>query len=287
MVLSQADIQNHPAVAPVLRERARQLLALHVENPRSAGIFATHQRWLLAHLCLAAQFENAQAGRRPGMHAAQVADAAQEAGVSSRNTAEAFLREMVAYGFVEATPDPVDQRVRWLVVTPHALADVGAWLYGNLATLDAFDAGARAATFMAAPQTLALVQPVAARGFLASPDIRRPGASFALFDRVDEGGAVMDRLFSTHRDEADEQGRHITGVAGLAEFGDNLRLSRSHLTRKLREAEGLGALGWTGARGRSPIWISQGFVDAYVNRQAAELAAIEAGYHTAFTDRSS
>ncbi len=287
MALSQAAIQTHPEVAPILRERARQLLGLHIDNPRSAGIFATHQRWLLAHISLAAQFENARAGRRPGMHAAQVADAAQDAGVSSRNTAEAFLREMVAYGFVEAAPDPGDQRVRWLVVTSHALTDVGAWLYGNLATLDAFDAGARAATFIAAPQTLAAVQPVAARGFLASPDIRSPGASFALFDRVDEGGAVMDRLFSTHRDEVDEHGRHITGVGGLAEFGDNLRLSRSHLTRKLREAEALGALGWTGARGRSPIWISQGFVDDYVKRQAAELAAIEAGYHAAFADKFS
>lgn len=284
MPLAQTDIERHPHVLPILRERARQLLALHVSNPRSAGIFATHQRWLLAHLAMERQFENARAGR-PGMHASQVAALAQAADVASRNTAEAFLREMIAYGFIEAAADEQDQRIRRLMVTPQALADVSAWAYGNLATLDAFDAGGRAARFLAAPQTLALLQPVAARGFLASPDIRRPGHGFALFDVVDEGGAVMDRLISTCADEADGEGRRVTGMASQSDFGDHLRLSRSHLTRKLAEAERDGVLGWTGARGRSPIWISAGFVADYVKRQAAELAAIEAGYEAAFAPR--
>ena len=283
MALSQADLEHHPHVLPILRERARQLLALHVENPRSAGIFATHQRWLLAHITLLMQFENARATGRAGMHAAKVVAMAQEAGVSSRNTAEAFLREMVAYGFIASAPDPEDLRIRWLVCAPHGLADVSAWAYGNLATLDAFDGGGRAGAFKAAPQTLALIQPVAARGFLASTEIRKPGPTFALFDLVDEGGAVMDRLISTCADAPDAQGRRSTAIAALTDFGQNVKLSRSHLTRKLREAESQGALGWSGARGRSPIWISADFVAEYTKRQAAELAAIEAGYHAAFT----
>ena len=282
MPLAQTDIERHPHALPILRERARQLLALHENNPRSAGIFATHQRWLLAHIGIAAQFEAARETGRPGMHTAKVAALAQEAGVASRNTAEAFLREMEAYGFVAAAGDPDDARIRRLVVTPHALADVAAWAYGNLATLDAFDAGGRAQKFEAAPQALAVLQPVAARGFLASPDIRAPGPGFALFDAVDEGGAVMDRLISTCAVAPDAEGRRVTGMTGLADFGANVRLSRSHLGRKLREAEGLGALGWSGARGRSPIWISQGFVADYLRRQAAELAAIESGFQAAF-----
>ena len=282
MRLSPAEIAAHPNIIDVLKERARQLLALHVGNPRSAGIFATHQRWLLAHIGLAAHFNNAQTFGRAGMYASHVADAARDAGVSSRNTAEAFLREMVAYGFIEAAPDPGDHRIRRLVVTPAALKDVSAWLYGNLATLDALDRGQRAATFAKAPESLAVIQTIAARAFLESPTIREPGSAFALFSSMDEGGAVMDRLFSTHQDPADEQGRHVTGISNIAEFGENVRLSRSHLSRKLRAAEGLGAVGWTGARGRSPMWISRTFVAEYVARQAAELAAIEAGYLTAF-----
>ena len=285
MSLTPSAIATHPYVLPILRERARQLLALHENNPRSAGIFATHQRWLLAHITLAAHFENAQTMGRAGMHAAQVAQRAQEAGVASGNTAESFLREMVAYKFVEATPDFQDRRIRWLVVTPEALADVSAWAYGNLATLDGFDSGARAETFRAAPQALSVLQPLAAREFLASPAIRAPGAAFALLDAVDEGGAVIDRLISTCADESGADGRRLTGMATLSDFGDNIRLSRSHLNRKLRESEALGALGWTGARGKSPIWISAAFVTHYVERQAAELAAIEAGYQAALHAR--
>ena len=286
MALAQNQLERHPYALPILRERARQLLALHVENPRSAGIFATHQRWLLAHIALREQFENSRAHGRAGMYAARVAALALEAGVSSRNTAEAFLREMVAYGFIASTPDEQDLRIRWLVVTPQALNDVSAWAYGNLTTLDAFDQGCRAKTFAAAPQTLGLIQPVAARRFLTSPDIRNPGPTFALFDLVDEGGAIMDRLISTCQDAADAQGRRATAIGAMPHFGENLKLSRSHLTRKLREAEAQGALGWTGLRGRSPIWISEAFLAQYVTRQAAELAAIEAGYQEAFAAAS-
>ena len=92
----------------------------------------------------------------------------------------------------------------------------------------------------------------------------------------------MDRLISTCEDAADPAGRRSTGVAAMAGFGDHLRLSRSHLARKLREAEGQGALGWTADRVRSPIWISDAFVAQYIKRIAAELAAIESGYQAAF-----
>ena len=282
MTLSSDDLERHPLVLVFLRERARQLLALHESNPRSAGVFATHQRWLLAHISLASHFDNARATGRPGLHAAEIAQRAQEAGVSSRNTAEAFLREMTAYGFMTSQADPHDQRIRRIVIAPHAVADVAAWAYGNLATLDAFDSGRRAETFRAAPEALAVLQPVAARAFLTEPPIRKPGAAFALFDTVDEGGAVMDRLIATCASEADGDGRRLTGMTGPADFGDNVRLSRTHLSRKLRQAETLGALGWTGARGRSALWISAAFVAEYVSRLAAELAAIETGYRAAF-----
>jgi DNA-binding MarR family transcriptional regulator len=237
---------------------------------------------LLGHIALLAQFENMRDTGRAGMHAAKVAALAQEAGVSSRNTAEAFLREMVAYGFAAAAPHPDDQRIRWLAVTPYALEAVSAWAYGNLATLDAFDGGERAKTFMAAPQALGVLQPIAARMFLTLSDIRNPGPTFALFDLVDEGGGIMDRLISTCELAAGPDGRRATAVAAMTDFGDHLRISRSHLTRKLREAEAQGALGWTGPRGRSPIWISDAFVAQYIKRIAAELAPIEAGYQAAF-----
>ena len=102
-----------------------------------------------------------------------------------------------------------------------------------------------------------------------------------LFTAVDEGGAVMDRLYATHGDVPDANGHYVTGIASLGDFGDHLRLSRSHLTRKLRVAESLGSLGWEGERGKSRIWVSEGFLREYVERQAAELSSIETGYQRA------
>jgi hypothetical protein len=281
MTLSAKDIEGHIAVRSHLRIRAAKLLEMHVENPRSAGIFATHQRWLLAHLGLAAHFESALAGGPAGMYASTVAARAVAEGVSSRNTAEAFLREMVKYGFIEASQSARDRRIRWLTVSALAVRNVAGWLAANLATLDALDGGGRAATFLANPSMVAHVEPVAAQGFLSSPAIRRPGPTFLLFTEVDEGGAVMDRLFARHADHPDERGRYPTRIASHADFGAHIKLSRSHLTRKLRAAEDLGSLGWLGERGRSPIWVSESFLTEYVARQAAELAAIEGGFEAA------
>jgi len=284
MGLSATDIENHPRIRAQLRRRAIDLLNMHVANPRAAGIFATHQRWLLAHIALAAHFDAALLGGTAGMSASTVATTAVAEGVSSRNTAESFLREMVRYGFCESAPSERDRRIRWLTITPYAIANVAGWLASNLATLDALDDGDRAAKFLADPSLIARVESVATQGFLSSAAIRRPGATFMLFTTVDEGGAVMDRLYASHADAPDSEGRHLTRIGSLADFGGHIRLSRSHLSRKLREAEALGGLGWEGERGKSPIWVSPAFLREYVERQAAELASIEAGYRLALAE---
>jgi hypothetical protein len=285
MPLSATDIENHFRVRATLRQRAAELLNMHVVNPRAAGIFATHQRWLIAHIALATHFDAVLTGGQEGMYASTVAATAVAEGVSSRNTAESFLREMVRYGFCDSAPSERDRRIRRLTITPYAIANVAGWLAANLATLDAFDDGDRASNFLANPSLIARVELVAARGFLSSPAIRRPGPTFLLFTTVDEGGAVMDRLYASHADAPDSHGRYLTRIASHADFGGHIRLSRSHLSRKLRAAEALGDVGWEGERGKSRIWVSEAFLTQYVRRQAAELATIEAGYQLAISGR--
>jgi hypothetical protein len=284
MGLTATEIENHPRVRAQLRQRAADLLDMHVADPRSGGIFATHQRWLLAHIALVAHFEAALSGGVAGMYASTVAATAVAEGVSSRNTAESFLREMVRYGFVESAPSERDLRIRRLTISSFAIRNVAGWFAANLATVDALDAGDRAKIFLGDPSLFARAESVAARGFLSSPAIRRPGPTFMLFTTVDEGGAVMDRLFASHADAPDGEGRYLTRIASLADFGGHIRLSRSHLTRKLRAAEALGSLGWQGERGKSRIWVSEAFLREYVARQAAELAAIEAGFQQALAE---
>jgi hypothetical protein len=47
----------------------------------------------------------------------------------------------------------------------------------------------------------------------------------------------------------------------------------------------MGSLGWVGARGKSQIWVSQGFRHEYHKAQAVKLAIIDAAYEACFTSQ--
>jgi hypothetical protein len=46
----------------------------------------------------------------------------------------------------------------------------------------------------------------------------------------------------------------------------------------LAEAEAMGSLGWSGTRGRSPLWVSEDFRHQYLSAQAVKLAIIDAAF---------
>jgi hypothetical protein len=88
----------------------------------------------------------------------------------------------------------------------------------------------------------------------------------------------MDWLFIGLAEVGPASERIRTSVTSTADFEGLLRLSRSHLTRKLRAAERLGSLGWVGQRGKSTMWVSAGFAREYLAQQSAKLAIIEAAF---------
>ena len=61
-------------------------------------------------------------------------------------------------------------------------------------------------------------------------------------------------------------------------LAQRLKLSRTHLSRKLRAAEALGSIGWQGQRGHSAMWVSPGFYREYAMAQAVKLAIIDAAF---------
>ena len=63
---------------------------------------------------------------------------------------------------------------------------------------------------------------------------------------------------------------------------ERLKLSRTHLARKLSDAEALGSIGWQGKRGQSVMWVSAGFRREYVTAQAVKLAIIDAAFDACF-----
>src|SRR5580658_1458389 len=137
MSLSAYDIANHPRLVPCIREQAATLLSIHAINPRLASVFATQQRWLMAHMGLAHYFRSAGAGGAAGgLYASKFIDAIASLGVASPNTADSFLKEMQQYGHLQNAPARRDRRARPLEPTSVSIEMIGAWLATHLATLD-------------------------------------------------------------------------------------------------------------------------------------------------------
>jgi len=279
--MTVAEIEGHARLVEVLRRQAAALLAIQQLDPRTAGIFATQQRWLLAHLALSIHFEGESSGSRQGFTAAKILAAAEAHGVASRNTTDAFIREMSKYRYLDPVDGAADRRSRPLKVSNHALMAISAWLRIHLASLDALDGAGRLARFEARDAPIARIHPRIAEGLLASVAVREPAPTFSLFTWLNEGGVVMDWLYVGLAPFAPDAERVSTSVAAFADFDQRIRLSRTHLTRKLRAAEALGSLGWAGARGASAMWVSTAFVREYHAQQAAKLAIIDGAFAAA------
>jgi hypothetical protein len=279
MNLSAEDIASHPRLTASIRQQAATLLSLHAINPRISSVFATQQRWLMAHLALSLYFRSGGTGAARAIRAAKFIEAIVSHGVASRNTADAFLKEMQKYGHLQKGPAGRDRRTRPLKPTSVSIEMISAWVATHLATLDALDDGDRRAVFLARPQSIALIHPVIADGILQSNAIREPAPTFSLFTWLNEGGIVMDWLYVGLGEVAPDCQRIPSTVASFSDLGERISLSRTHLARKLRMAEDLGSLGWLGERGRSTMWVSPGFVHEYHAQQAVKLAIIDGAFH--------
>jgi hypothetical protein len=276
--MSADAILAHPALGACVRVQAEALLLTHQASPRAASPFATQQRWLMAQTALAQYFRNEARQPGAGVLAERCIDLVDIHGVASRNTAAAFIHEMLKYGLVCHVAASEGRRHRPIEPSPITLAALQHWLAVHLATLDGLDGGARSAALRAQPAMLGAVQPLVADGLLASHAIREPGGTFSLFIWINDGGIVMDRLVAGCRPEAVGLARIPTDVTSVSGLAQRLNLSRSQLSRKFAAAEAMQSLGWTGARGKSALWVSAGFWREYHAAQAAKLAIIDAAF---------
>ena len=279
MSLSVDEVASHPRLAASIRQQAATLLSLHAINPRLASVFATQQRWLMAHAALALYFRSAGADAVGIIRAARFIEIIVSNGVASRNTADAFLKEMQKYGYLQQASSGRDGRTRPLKPTTVSIEMISAWVATHLATLDSLDDGDRRAAFLARPQSIALIHPVIADAILESSAIREPAPTFSLFTWLNEGGIVMDWLYVGLGRAMADSPRIPTTVASFSDLGERISLSRTHLARKLRMAEDMGSLGWAGERGRSAMWVSPSFVEEYHAQQAVKLAIIDQAFH--------
>ena len=277
MAMTAEEIASHPALERCVRSQAGTLLSMQETSPRIASVFATQQRWLMAHAALAQYFRNEAAEAGSGLLVERFLAAVVAHNIASRNTASAFVKEMLKYQIVSHLPGSTG-RGRPLEPAPAVLMALFQWHALHLSTLDGLDGGARVARFHARPALLGAVQPLIADGLIGSGDVREPEKTFSLFTWINEGGIVMDRLMASCGEAAGNSARILTDVTSISGLADRLRLSRTQLSRKFAEAEAMGSLGWSGRRGRSALWLSADFRREYHTAQAAKLAIIDAAF---------
>lgn len=230
----------------------------------------------MGHIGLALHFESVTSSDPHGLNAASFLRRVKQCHVTSRNTAAAFLSEILKYGIITQHSHPSDKRKRVMVPAPATVEAIIGWIGLHLATLDTLDGGQRCAWFQASPlDTITRLQPEIASGLLHDETIRDPDRAFAHFMWMNSGFLVTERLIVSLVDDLEPGERLAIGLTSAADLTAGLNLSRSHSARKINEAEELGILGWSGTKGRSPMWISRAFLSSFLDIQAAKLAIID------------
>ncbi len=280
--LSAEQIAANPALHGLIRQQAQTMLTVYETDKRLASVFATQQRWLMAHAALTLTLRREGPGCRTETTASRIFELVDKYGLASRNTADTFLKELLHYKIIVHVSDSGDRRARPLKPTESSLAMLNTWVLIHLRTLDCLDGGQRCATYESEPDGLWQIQPRISQSLLSTPEIREPPRTFSLFTWLNNGGVAMDWLFAGIEPGGAGKDRIPTGVLSISDFAQFLKLSRTHLDRKFREAELLGSLGWTGRRGRSMMWVSRDFLDEYMTAQAVKLAIFDDAYGRCF-----
>lgn len=269
--------KNHLFFAAVIRF-ANEMQTIYSETPRIASIFAAKQRWLMAQAGFALHWGYPGEAKK-GLYTGRFIDFSVKNKIASRNTAAAFMQEMLVYKFLAAAPEGADKRLRLLYPTPFAEEAFFKWLYSHLSILDSLDGGDRAATALADPQAaMAKIQPQIAKGLVESDAMRFPGQIFDLFNWANSGGLVMDYLIA-RLPNIDWASDHVTiGHLSLKEIRDRFMISSTHLKRLMTQAAEMKSVGWIEDSRKGDFWLSRQFIQEYWNYQAAKFAIIDEAY---------
>lgn len=253
---------------------AREMLAIYRESPRIASIFAAQQRWLMAQSGFALHFGYPDEPGR-GLYSGRFIAFAIENKIASRNTAAAFMQEMIAYRFLRVIDSPSDRRTRFLEPTETALEHFYKWLAAHLMILDNLDDGHRFELAMKDPTVFGRMQPLIAKGIVDSKAVRDPGTTYNLFNWANSGGLVMDFLMTRIGASDTTMERIPIGKLSLKEIRDQFMISNTHLKRLLSQAAEMGSIGWSEPSFKGEAWLSRQFVREYWGYQAAKFNVID------------
>lgn len=290
-MLERDEIAQHPQISGILKKQASRFLEIVLARPKVPAVFGTQQRYLLTQLAMAMVFES----KGCGILLTHYLDAVQRHGIASRNTAQAFVQQMIHYGMCIMAESEKDRRARPLFLSRPPVEALEQWMLAHLCSLDQLDGGNRALSFRQDPALLERVHPLIVRQVFLLKTTMDPKGAFSLFTWINDGGLLMDKMISSIPDPVsnpisdpvsgavsgavpdgtaqDEQ--VATTITSFDELSDTLRVTRTHISRKILEAEKAGYVGWSGKRGASPFWVSKNFVRDYQTYQIDKLVTVE------------
>lgn len=279
--LTRTEIAAHPLFPTIEKQIAEHLIGIHNRTPRLSRLKASHRKWLMTHSLFALSLQRRNDDPLSGLTATRFVEIVMKLGAASRNTATAFLAELVAYKFLRDVPDVPDRRVRVLETTETAYDAMLAWFMGHMACLDRLDGGAREQTVTADPRIFRIAQPFAAAHLVEDPTWRDPPDSIGHFLWSDLGGMVLHDLIARIPVSFADQDRIDVGPLSLPELSEVYMISATNLKRMFKKAETEGLLGWQLPRRRGSLWLSRPFVNDYFRWQSAKFAALDQAYHHA------
>jgi hypothetical protein len=272
----------NPALLPVLQQGARHLIELYDHFPRIARLVASQQKWLLTQAAYALHLQRDPADPLSGITASRLLDNVVEFGAASRNTATAFLAELLAYKLIRDVAGSTSKRSRPMEPTETSHEAMGLWFRGQMRSLDLLDGGDRVVQLAATPEIFHKAQPLAAKWLIADREWREPPVSISTFVWTEYGGLILDDFVARIINPEPVDGLYWVEDLRFAELSSHYSLSRTHVRRLFARAEALGSLGWQDRSAtRNRIWATAAFIEDYKRWQSIKFCALDRAYHEA------
>lgn len=281
LMMTRADIAAHPLFPDIEKQIAKHLIGIHMRTPRMSRLKASHRKWLMTQSVFALALRRTDNDPLSGLTATRFVETVMRLGAASRNTATAYLGELVAYKFLRDVPDVPDKRVRVLEPTELSLNGLRSWFNGHLFCLDRLDGGNRELTSLAEERIFLIAQPIGADIMVSDPLWLEPPESIGHFLWSDLGGIILHDLFARLDDVNRTAPTTSCGPVTLVELSETYQVSTTNLKRMFKKAETDGLLSWEQPRRRGELLLSIRFVEDYFTWQSAKFAAIDRSYHQA------
>ncbi|AEG04515.1 hypothetical protein [Sinorhizobium meliloti] len=278
--LTVGDLVRNPNFPQILQAGARTLIALNDLFPRVARLVASHQKWMLTQAAYSLHLERDVNNPESGITAARLLKFMRDTGGASRNTAAAFLAELVAYKMLQPASGGRTKRARPLEPTEVSETAMRLWFKSQMSTIDLLDGGTRVERVEADKSIFERAQPLAARRLLSDSRWTTPPKGVAIFVWSESGGVILDDLMTRVSEFAPMDGKVWVEVS-LAKLAEHYLISNTHVRRIFARADAAGFLGKSedGRRGR--FWLSARLIEEYVSWQAVKIEALASAYDQA------